>query len=82
VKIWTANHGYHLRDKLIYEQAQVKKPVHIGNDVWIGSNVFISPGVEVPNGCVVAAGSVVNSKHYKPYSILAGNPARVIGFRR
>lgn len=81
VKIWTVNHGYDLRDKLICEQAQVKKPVRIGDDVWIGANTSINPGVDLPDGCVVAAGSVVNKKVYKQYSIIAGNPGRIIGFR-
>jgi len=35
----------------------------------------------MPKGCVISAGSIVGAKRYKEFSILAGNPARVIGFR-
>lgn len=81
VKIWTVNHRYRNRDVLIRKQRQEKRSVLIGADVWIGANAFICPGVTLPMGCVVAAGAVVNIKNYKPYSIIAGNPARIIGFR-
>ncbi|MDN3613974.1 acyltransferase [Vibrio gallaecicus] len=47
-------------------------------DVWIGTNVTIKGGVTIGEGAVVAAGSVV-TKTIPPYSIAAGNPARVIG---
>lgn len=81
VKIWSVNHNYMNKDELIRNQGQTAAPVAIGNDVWLAANVFISPGVTLPDGCVVASGAVVGVKAYKPYSILAGNPARAIGFR-
>ena len=34
-----------------------------------------------PASVVVSSGSIVGKKAYKPYSIIAGNPARIIGFR-
>ena len=49
----------------------------IGNDVWIGSNVFIKGGVSVGHGAVIGAHSVV-TKDVEPYSIVAGNPAKLI----
>ena len=49
----------------------------IGNDVWIGQNVLIKPGVTIGNGAVVGMGSVV-TEDVSPYTIVAGNPARVI----
>lgn len=52
----------------------------IGNDVWIGSNAVIMAGVEVGDGSVVGAGSIV-TKDVPAYSIVAGNPARVIKSR-
>lgn len=81
VKIWSVNHDVQDPDRLIREQDETTSEVIIGNDVFIASNAFILPGVTLPDGCVVAAGSVVGAKAYKPYAIIAGNPARMIGFR-
>lgn len=49
----------------------------IGNDVWIGQNAVILPGVHIGDGAIVGANSVVG-KNIAPYSIVVGNPARVI----
>lgn len=81
VKIWSVNHNYRDKNKPVRKQGQTLSPVVIGCDVWIAANAFISPGVNLPDGCVVSSGAVVGVKDYKPYSIIAGNPARVIGFR-
>ena len=51
--------------------------VKIGNKSWIGLNVIILKGVEVGEGAVVAAGSVV-TKNVPPWTVAAGNPAKVI----
>ena len=80
-KIWTSNHRIDDLSESIMAQGYDYKPVIIGNDVWIAANVFIMPGVELPEGTVVSAGSVVGAKKYPPYSIISGNPARVIGNR-
>ena len=49
----------------------------IGNDVWIGQNAVILPGVQIGDGAIVGANSVVGS-NVAPYSIVAGNPARLL----
>ena len=49
----------------------------IGNDVWIGQNAVILPGVHIGDGAIVGANSVVGSD-VAPYSIVAGNPMRLI----
>ncbi|WP_352445388.1 CatB-related O-acetyltransferase [Mesorhizobium sp. M0016] len=54
--------------------------ITIGNDVWIGHGAIILPGLTVGDGAVVGAGSVV-TKSVEPYSIVAGNRARVIRSR-
>jgi virginiamycin A acetyltransferase len=54
-----------------------KGDVIIGNDVWIGTNAFILSGVRIGDGAVIGACSVV-TKDVEPYTIVAGNPARVI----
>lgn len=82
VKIWTVNHKFDEPDVPIRSQGYDQKPVTIGKNVWIGANSFIMPGVELADGCVVSAGSVVSAKKYPPYSIIAGNPARVMGNRK
>lgn len=57
-----------------------KGDIVVGNDVWIGTRSTILSGVCIGDGAVVAAGSVV-VKNVAPYSIVGGNPARVVGFR-
>ena len=57
-----------------------KGNVIIEEDVWIGSNAVILSGVRIGRGGVVAAGSIV-TKNVPRYSIVAGNPAKVIKFR-
>ena len=54
-----------------------KGPVIIGNNVWIGDKATILGGVIIGDGAVVAANSVV-TKDVPAYSVVAGNPARVI----
>ena len=54
--------------------------INIGNDVWIGARAIINPGVKVGDGAVIGSGSVV-THNVEPYSIVAGSPARVIGYR-
>lgn len=57
-----------------------KGGVDIGNDVWLGYGVTIMPGVKIGDGAVVAAESVV-TKDVLPYSVVGGNPARVLKHR-
>ena len=54
-----------------------KGDVVVGHDVWIGYGVTILSGVSIGHGAVIGAGAVV-SKDVAPYSIVAGNPARVV----
>ena len=57
-----------------------KGQVIIMNDCWIGNGVIMLGGITIGNGAVVAAGAVV-TKDVPPYAIVAGNPAKVIGYR-
>lgn len=52
-------------------------PVTICDRAWIGFNVIILKGVTIGRGAIVAAGSVV-TKDVAPYTIVGGNPARLI----
>lgn len=52
----------------------------VGSDVWIGHGAVVLSGVKIGTGSVVAAGSVV-IEDVPAYSIVAGNPARVLRAR-
>ncbi|SHL55189.1 virginiamycin A acetyltransferase [Fibrobacter sp. UWOV1] len=52
----------------------------IGNDVWIGQNATILPGVHIGDGAIIGANSVVASD-VEPYSIVVGNPVKLIRYR-
>jgi virginiamycin A acetyltransferase len=54
-----------------------KGDIVIGNDVWIGYQATILSGVTVGHGAIIGSKSVVASD-VPPYSIVAGNPARII----
>lgn len=56
---------------------ELGKEIHIGEDCWIGGNVCILPGVNIGRGSVVGAGSVV-TKSVPDFTVVAGNPARII----
>ncbi|WP_278377859.1 acyltransferase [Chryseobacterium arthrosphaerae] len=51
--------------------------VQVGDHSWIGANVIIMPGVQLGKFCVVAANSFVN-KSFPDYSMIGGNPAKLI----
>jgi acetyltransferase-like isoleucine patch superfamily enzyme len=53
------------------------KPVRICRYAWIGQNAFILKGVTVGEGAVVGVNSVVVTD-VPPYSVVMGNPARVV----
>jgi len=55
--------------------------VFIGDGVWIGEKAIILKRVKIGEGAIVGAGSVV-TKDVKKYTIVAGNPARVINKRK
>jgi acetyltransferase-like isoleucine patch superfamily enzyme len=52
-------------------------PIRIGSRAWIGFNALILKGVQIGEGAVVAAGSVV-THDVAPYTVAAGNPARLV----
>lgn len=86
----TGNHMFISGKKGIEVSDEVKNKEDIGNeydkdvvvdeDVWIGARVTILSGVHVGRGCEIGAGTVLR-KSTPPYSIVIGNPAKVVGFR-
>ncbi|HUO79663.1 MAG TPA: acyltransferase [Steroidobacteraceae bacterium] len=81
VKIWSVNHRFADPERPWQLQGWDKSPVVIEDDVWLGANVFVMPGVTVGRGAIVSAATVL-TKSVPPYAIVAGNPGRVIGWRR
>jgi acetyltransferase-like isoleucine patch superfamily enzyme len=63
-----------------YGHPSTKGDVIIGNDVWIGDNVTIMSGVTIGDGAVIANNSHV-VKNVEPYSLVGGNPAKLIKYR-
>ena len=59
------------------EDLPYKGDTVVGNDVWFGQNVTVLPGVHIGNGCIIGANSVIGLD-IPPYSVVVGNPARII----
>ncbi len=53
-------------------------PIEIEDNVWIGARAIILGGARIGEGSIVGAASVVDFE-VPPYSVVAGNPARIIG---
>lgn len=73
---------YPFKVKILGEktEATTKGKIIIEDDVWIGMDAMILSGVTIGKGAVVAARSVI-TRDVPPYSIVAGNPAKVIRYR-
>lgn len=65
--------------ELPYVRDQLTKldRVTVGDDAWLGTGAVLLPGVEIGEGAVVGAGAVV-TRSVAPYTVVAGNPAKVI----
>ena len=62
------------------QKNMVNGSIVVGHDVWVGHGAIILQGVTVGNGAIIAAGAVV-TKDVPPYSVVGGNPARVLKSR-
>ena len=60
-------------------EARFIKNVSIGDGSFVGARCVILPGTDIGKHCIVGAGSVLTGKTYPDYSLIAGNPARVVG---
>jgi phosphonate metabolism protein (transferase hexapeptide repeat family) len=67
-------------DDAAFFQWRRSHAVEIGHDVWIGHGAVVLPGRNIRTGAVIAASAVV-TKDVAPYTIVAGNPARVVRMR-
>lgn len=81
VKIWSVNHRFDEVDRAWLLQDSITKAVVIEDDVWLAANVFVMPGTTIGRGAIVAACSVVG-KSVPAYALFAGNPGRVVGWRK
>jgi len=80
VVIWGRDHSVR-KEQLIRNQPHKRANILIRDDVWIGAHVTILKEVTVNKGAVVGAGSVV-VKDVPDYTIVVGNPSRVVGYRK
>jgi len=71
------NHGYQDVTKPIRDQKCTAAEIVVGDDAWIGANAVITAGVHIGWHAVVAGGSVV-TRDVPPYSVVGGNPARLL----
>lgn len=68
------------KDKDVFDKnGELDKDVVVEEDVWIGANVTLLSGAHIGRGSIIGTASVVRSK-IPPYSVVVGNPAKVIGF--
>ncbi|MGM9551040.1 MAG: acyltransferase [Clostridia bacterium] len=79
-KIFGENHGFSRTDIPICTQPNTSRGIVIDSDVWIGANAVITDGVKVGAHSIIGGGSVV-TRDVPPYSVVGGNPARVIKSR-
>lgn len=81
VTLLTQNHEFNDINVPITNQGVSElKGIVIEDDVWVGTNAIVLPGITLSKGTVIGAGSVV-TKDFPKYSVVAGNPARLIRIR-
>lgn len=76
-QIISANHKIPRNRRQIFNAGHNFGRVTVESDVWIGANCMLLPGITIGSGAVVGAGSVV-TKDVPSYSVVAGNPARIV----
>jgi len=81
VTVFGSNHAFDRIDIPMTKQGfKTYPPVVIEDDVWIGNNTIILPGRTLKKGSIVAAGTVL-TKDFPEYSIIGGNPSRLLKSR-
>lgn len=70
-------HNYLDVTRPIAKQGVTPNRTIIEDDVWIGGNSCINQGITIGTHSIIASGSVV-TKNVPPYSVVGGNPARIL----
>jgi virginiamycin A acetyltransferase len=73
---WMFKNGWDA-EKPDYANLSLKGDTVIGNDVWLGLEAMIMPGIKVGDGAIIGTKALV-TKDVPPYSIVGGNPAKLI----
>lgn len=55
--------------------------IRIEDDCWLGTRVMIMPGKTIGYGSILASGAII-TKDVEPYSVMGGNPAKLIKKRK
>ena len=77
----STHHHHIIKKKLREEQAVTFHPLVVEEDVWIGAKAVILDSVKIiGKGAIIGAGAIVR-KNVKPWKIVLGNPAEVVGER-
>ena len=80
--IHARNHAFDRTDIPMMKQGYTKsKPIVIDDDVWIGRDVSIMAGRHISTGTIIAANCVL-TKDFEAYSIIGGNPGKLIRNRK
>lgn len=66
-----------LNTPMCFQGKTENKVTEIEDDCWIGARVMIMPGKKIGHGSILASGAIV-TKDVEPYSIMGGNPAKLI----
>ena len=76
-KITGLTHNYLDVTRPIAKQGVTPNRTVVEDDVWIGGNSCINQGITIGTHSIIASGSVV-TKNVPPYSVVGGNPARIL----
>lgn len=80
----TGEHGYKVGewafDTMEDSTEDIGKDIVVEEDVRIGANVTLLSGITIGRGSIIGAGAVVDN-NVPPYSIVKGNPAKVVGYK-